>query len=347
MSSQREGVLCFVFTDIEGSTAHWTEHPQAMGSATARLDEVVEQTMQRHSGVVIKDRGEGDSHFVVFQSPTAAIHACAHLVAAVETEPWPSGLSLRVRAGVHVGEALDRDGDYYGLAVNQTTRLRGLGHGGQVLASAAVVEMTEHNLTEGLTFRSLGTHRIRDFRRRQEIFQLLGPNLDPGSPRLHVSDLDVSPLAAVAMIDVVGASAIAAASDDVLVRAVESWQKNLEDESDQHNGTTLRIIGDGCVATFRDPRDAVEFARGVRDRLSDNDQQTRSGIHFGAIDVVGDDITGRSVFLTAELVRLANPGQILISPAARDLLDAVGFRTTPVATYSIPKHGLTWEASEA
>ena len=318
-----------------------------MGDATARLDELVDQTMQRHGGAVIKDRGEGDSHFVVFQSPTAAIHACAELVAVIEAATWPSDLNLRVRAGVHVGEALDRDGDYYGLAVNQTTRIRALGHGGQVLASQAVVEMTEHNLDGSLEFRSLGTHRVRDFRRRQEIFQLAGPDLERGFPRLNASELDVAPLAAVTMIDVVDSSSVAAAhADDVLVRAVENWQKNLEAESDRHNGTNLRIIGDGCVATFRDPRDAVEFARGVRDRLSAVGHQTRSGIHFGSIEMVGDDITGRSVFLTAELTRLAKPGQILISPAARDLLDAVGFRTSPVATYSIPTHGLTWEASE-
>lgn len=340
-------MLCFVFTDVEGSTDHWTEHPQAMGGATAHLDVLVDQTMQRHGGVVIKDRGEGDSHFVVFRSPTAAIHACADLVAAVDSEPWPDDLSLRVRAGVHVGEALDRDGDYYGLVVNQTTRIRGLGHGGQVLASQAVVEMTEHHLDGSLEYRSLGTHRVRDFRRRQEISQLVGPDLERGFPRLNASDLDVAPLAAVTMIDVVDSSSVAATTaDDVLVRAVENWQRSLEAESDRHNGATLRIIGDGCVATFRDPRDAVEFARGVRHRLFEAGHQTRSGIHFGSIEMVGDDITGRTVFLTAELQRLAKPGQILISPAARDLLDAVGFRTTPVAKYSIPKHGLTWEASE-
>jgi len=340
-------MLCFVFTDVEASTRLWSEHPHSMPTATARLDRIVEDVMARHGGTVVKDRGEGDSHFVVFDSPTPAVHACADLGVEVGAEPWSDGLGLRVRVGIHVGEATASDGDYYGLAVNQTTRIRGLGRGGQVLASQAVVDMTEHLLTDGLQFRSHGHHRVRDFSRRQEVFQLVGRGLRSDLPRLNAADLDAAPLAAVTMIDVVGASELAAtASDETLFHAVENWQTVLSTEFDQYGGATLRSVGDSCVATFRDPRAAIGFARNVRERSSADGIRTRSGIHFGPIDVVGDDITGRSVFLTYELVRLATPGQILISPAARDLLDAAGVPTKLAGTHEIHRYGLTWETSE-
>ena len=340
-------MLCFAFTDVEGSTALWAEQPHAMIRATERLDDIVEKIVTGRGGTVIKDRGEGDSHFIVFPSATPAVHACAELVGAVDSEPWPDELDLKVRIGIHVGEAVTQGDDYYGLAVNQTTRIRSLGHGGQVLASQAVVEIAEHLLDGDLQFRSQGTHRVRDFNRRQEIFQLVGRTLPSEFPRLRAADLDVAPLAAVTMIDIVGSSQFARASDDELVRAVEHWQRVLTDGFDQFSGATLRSAGDACAATFRDPRDAVGFARAIRERLAANGTQIRAGIHFGSIDVVGDDITGRSVFLTSELVRLAGPGQILVSPAVRDLLEAVGYATTPAGTYTISKHGLTWEASEA
>lgn len=347
MASDDQRVLCFVFTDVEGSTRYWADRPDSMASATARLDELVGATMDGHGGVVVKDRGEGDSHFVVFRSPTRAVQACADLVAAVDAEGWPDDLGLRVRAGIHVGIATHRDADYYGVAVNQTTRIRDLGHGGQVLASRAVVEMTEHLLEDGLCFRSRGTHRVRDFDRRQEIFQLDGAELSATLPRLNTADLDAAPLAAISVIDIVGAGELVGASDETLFRAVEHWQKILSTEFDERGGAALRSTGDTCVATFRDPRAAVEFVRGVRQRLAADGARIRSGIHYGPIDVVGDDITGRSVFLTHALARLATPGQILVSPAARDLLNAVGFPTTDAGTRVIERYGLTWDAHEA
>jgi len=340
-------MLCFAFTDVEGSTALWADQPHAMMRATERLDEIVEKVVARRGGTVVKDRGEGDSHFTVFPSATPAVHACAELVDAVDREPWPDELDLKVRVGIHVGEATTQGDDYYGLAVSQTTRIRGLGHGGQVLASQTVVEIAEHLLDEDLEFQSHGTHRVRDFNRRQEIFQLVGRTLPTGFPRLNAADLDVAPLAAVTMIDIVGSSQFATASHEELVRAVEQWQRVLAGGFDEFSGATLRSVGDSCAATFRDPRDAVGFARATRERLAATGTEIRAGIHFGSIDVVGDDITGRSVFLTSELVRLAMPGQILVSPAVRDLLEAVGYATTPAGTFTISKHGLTWEASEA
>lgn len=325
----------------------WAREPDAMSAATARLDEIVRASVEPHGGEVLKDRGEGDSHFVVCRRPSHAVHAACALVANVEAEPWPAELTLRVRVGLHVGEVVPVDGDLYGLAIGQTARIRGLGHGGQILASQPVVEMSEHLLGDGLTFRSLGIHRVRDFVRRQEIFQLCSDALPSGFPPLNVSDLSSSPLAAIAVIDVVGSSQFATAGHDAVVHLAQQWRDTISTAADAHNGANLKAVGDGCIATFRAPHDAIGFVRAVRERLQTNELQIRGSVHFGPVELVGDDIAGRSVYLAHELVRLASPGQILISPAAGDLLDAAGIPTRPAGSYAIPRHGLTWEASEA
>ena len=184
MDSPPQSLLCFAFTDVEGSTALWAEQPHAMIWATERLDDIVGKIVTGRGGTVVKERGEGDSHFIVFPSATPAVHACAELAGAVDSEPWPDELDLKIRIGIHVGDAITQGGDYYGLAVNQTTRIRGLGHGGQVLASQAVVEIAEHLVDGDLQFRSHGTPRVGGFNRRRGILPVGGGGLPSEFPGL-------------------------------------------------------------------------------------------------------------------------------------------------------------------
>ena len=60
------GTVTFLFTDIEGSTRLWEQHPDAMHLALARHHTLVTAEIERHQGVVVKSQGEGDSVFAVF-----------------------------------------------------------------------------------------------------------------------------------------------------------------------------------------------------------------------------------------------------------------------------------------
>lgn len=60
------GTLTFLFTDVEGSTRMWEQHPAAMHVAMARHDGLIEECVARNSGTVVRPRGEGDSRFAVF-----------------------------------------------------------------------------------------------------------------------------------------------------------------------------------------------------------------------------------------------------------------------------------------
>ena len=79
MTDLPTGTVTFLFTDVEGSTRLWEEHPTAMGVALARHDVLVEATVCANSGVVVRPRGEGDSRFVVFARASDAIAAASSL----------------------------------------------------------------------------------------------------------------------------------------------------------------------------------------------------------------------------------------------------------------------------
>jgi class 3 adenylate cyclase len=179
------GTVTFLFTDVEGSTRLWEQHPEAMQTALARHNALITDGIQQHRGIVIKSRGEGDSVFAVFSRATDAIAAASLLQQTLQAEPWPSEALLRVRFALHTGEATVHDGDYFGAVVNRCARLRAAGHGGQVLLSQATLDAVQSALPQNLGFRDLGAHRLKDLQQPEHLFQLLHPNLPADFPPLR------------------------------------------------------------------------------------------------------------------------------------------------------------------
>src|SRR4051794_28730214 len=99
------GTVTFLLSDVEGSTALWEAAPEAMRAALARHDGLFEQAVQQHSGVHIRPRGEGDSRFAVFSSAPDAVAAAIAIQRAFAVESWPTPRPVRVRIGIHAGEA--------------------------------------------------------------------------------------------------------------------------------------------------------------------------------------------------------------------------------------------------
>jgi predicted ATPase/class 3 adenylate cyclase len=179
------GTVTFLFTDIEGSTRLWEQHPEAMRATLARHDALGCEIITAHEGVLVKSRGEGDSLFAVFARATDALTAACHLQQALMVEPWPTPTSLRVRMALHTGEADLREGDYYGPAVNRCARLRAAAHGGQVLLSSVTRELVWDRLPAAVSLQDLGEHRLRDLARPERLFQLLHPSLPNDFPPLR------------------------------------------------------------------------------------------------------------------------------------------------------------------
>jgi predicted ATPase/class 3 adenylate cyclase len=178
--------LTFLFTDLEGSTHRWEQSPDAMRGALERHDAILRSAVTASGGRVVKSTGDGA--MAVFSSAAAGLFAALTAQRALADEPWGEGGQLRVRMGLHTGEAQTRDEDYFGRTVNRTARIMAVGHGGQVLLSAATAELVADDLPDGVTLLDLGRHRLKDLERAEHLFQAVAPGLDSAFPPLRTLD---------------------------------------------------------------------------------------------------------------------------------------------------------------
>src|SRR5215470_7602235 len=133
MGEMPVGTVTFLFTDIEGSTRLWQEDEASMRQAVARHDQLLRAVVAGHGGVVFSTMGDGLA--AAFQTASAAIACAVEAQAAISRESWGTERPLRVRMGLHTGEAELREGDYFGTAVNRAARLTAIAHGGQIVCS--------------------------------------------------------------------------------------------------------------------------------------------------------------------------------------------------------------------
>jgi DNA-binding SARP family transcriptional activator len=183
------GVVTFLLTDIERSSALWEADHEAMTESLARHDELIANAVAAGCGFLLKAKGEGDATLSVFQRATDAVSTALVLQRALGNESWPKGAQLRVRIAIHTGEALERAGDYYGPTVNRAARLRALAQGGQTLLSQVSAELVRDQLAPSATLIDLGQHALRDLARGERIFGLV-PSLcaDGSDGESSVSD---------------------------------------------------------------------------------------------------------------------------------------------------------------
>ena len=114
------GTVTFLFSDIEGSTVAWERMPELMSSVLARHDRLLRDAIAAHSGYVFATGGDGFA--VAFASVAEALGMAIDAQRALRSEPWPDELPILVRMAVNSGEVVERDGDYFGPAVNRTAR---------------------------------------------------------------------------------------------------------------------------------------------------------------------------------------------------------------------------------
>lgn len=178
--------VTLLFTDIEGSTKRWERHPAAMAAAVARHDALLRTCVAAHQGHVFKT--VGDAVCAVFADPTQALAAALASQRALAAESWGVVAPLRVRMAVHAGAVEARDGDYFGPPLNRVARLLSAGHGGQILLSGTVRDLTAESLPPGAGLRDLGERRLKDLQRPVRVWQLLAPDLASAFPPLLTLD---------------------------------------------------------------------------------------------------------------------------------------------------------------
>lgn len=183
------GTVTFVLADVEGSSRLWEQHRGDMPVALERLEGLVDELLDAHSGARPVEQGEGDSFVAAFSRATHAVGFALALQRTVAAYPWPGGIGLAVRMGVHTGEALlDSDGLYRGETLNRCGRLRGLAEGGQVLVSAITSDLVLDHMPAGAWLQDLGVHRLRDLARPERVHQLCHAQLANEFPPLASLD---------------------------------------------------------------------------------------------------------------------------------------------------------------
>lgn len=162
-----DGRVAIVFSDIENSTVlndqlgdtEWVK-------LLASHDKLVRAAVQAHQGHIVKSQGDG--FMIAFATPADAVRGSLDLQSAIETgDRRLRKRPIQVRVGVHVGTAIERDGDLLGRDVALAARVASEAVGGEILASDAVhdalagtddIQLVEAQTVElkGLP----GTHRL-------------------------------------------------------------------------------------------------------------------------------------------------------------------------------------------
>ena len=174
----------FLFTDIEDSTALLRRLGEGLyAQVLADHHSLIRSGLAAHDGREVDT--QGDAFFAVFSSPTACMAAVMEMQRALAAHSWPAGEHVRVRMGVHTGEASRTATGLVGLDVHRAARVAAVGYGGQVLLSETAAALVRDALPPGAALADLGVHRLKDLGRPERIFQLQAAGLQAGFPPLR------------------------------------------------------------------------------------------------------------------------------------------------------------------
>jgi class 3 adenylate cyclase len=127
-------------------------------------------------------------------------------------------------------------------------------------------------------------------------------------------------LATLLFTDLVGSTQLAARLGDV------RWRERLSQhfeavraELERYGGREVKTTGDGMLATFEGPARALHCALAIRRVANRDELPIRVGIHVGEVELVGDDVRGRTVHEAARIADAAGSNEILVSDLTRAL----------------------------
>jgi len=177
VSGLPSGAVTFLFSDIEGSTRLVKALRERYGQVLAEHRRLVRAAIAGQAGYEIDT--QGDAFFVAFASAKQAVLCALEIQRALAGHQWPAGAPVRVRIGIHTGQAVPAEGAYTGLAVHRAARICAAARGGQVLVSQAAQTIIEDEEEEpGFSLVDLGERELKDLDRPVRLFQLAAPGLD-------------------------------------------------------------------------------------------------------------------------------------------------------------------------
>jgi len=173
-----------LFTDIEGSTALLGRlGTEKYADVLAEHHRVIRESLAAHAGVEVDT--QGDAFFAVFASPSRCAAAAISIQRSLATVAWPDGEDVRVRMGLHHGEAAETANGPVGHDVHRAARIAGVAHGGQILVSETAAALLRDSLPASAALLDLGQQRLKDMGRPEQVFQLVADGLNRQFPPLR------------------------------------------------------------------------------------------------------------------------------------------------------------------
>jgi predicted ATPase/class 3 adenylate cyclase len=186
MTGLPTGTVTFLFTDIEGSTRLLERLKDAYADVLVECRRLIRSAVQERGGQEVDT--EGDAVFVAFPSAREGFMAAVTAQQRILCHPWPDGAAVRVRMGLHTGEARIAEGGYVGMDIHRAARICAAAHGGQILVSDVTQGLVRTDLPDGVSLRDLGEHRLKDLAHPLRLFQALAPDVPRDFPPLRSLD---------------------------------------------------------------------------------------------------------------------------------------------------------------
>jgi len=323
MAELPSGTVTFLFSDIEGSTALLRQLRDRYRDVLESHQELLRTAFAGSGGIEIDT--QGDSFFVVFTKARDAVLGALAGQRALQAHEWPDGVEVRVRMGIHTGEASVSENRYHGLAVHRAKRICDAGHGGQILLSQTSQHLLEdeEEPLPGCSLLDLGKRSLKDFDRPVGIYQLVARDLATGFP----------PLRAIAESGDGDRLRILIADDQALVRAGFRMILDAENDIDvvgeassgQEAIDEVRRLGpdlvlmdvrmpemDGIEATRRLLSDGGTATKVVMLTTFDMDEYVYEALRAGASGFLLKDVPPEQL---VEGIRAVGSGEALLAPS--------------------------------
>ena len=141
-----DGTVTIMFSDIEGSTQMTDRLGDHRWMEVLGLhDEILQREIGAEKGFVVKSAGDG--FMVAFSSASRALRCCIAIQRALAAHNADQDDDqIRVRIGLHTGEAIRQADDFYGRNVILAARIGAAAQGGEILVSSVLKEMTESSM---------------------------------------------------------------------------------------------------------------------------------------------------------------------------------------------------------
>jgi DNA-binding NarL/FixJ family response regulator/class 3 adenylate cyclase len=179
-------VLTFLFTDVEGSTQLVEAQPDEYSRALADHRRILRRVCAQHDGDEIRTTGDG--YFAVFDKAADGVAAAIDAQLALRSHEWPVGCELRVRMGLHTGEAEFEAEDLTGVDVHTAARVSAAAHGGQILVSGETA-----TATSDVEFLALGEFPLRGVSAPVALHQVVHPQLPKTFDAPNVGKANLGP----------------------------------------------------------------------------------------------------------------------------------------------------------